>query len=157
MPTNYWMIVGSAENFEISRARGFLIQGIKSRHRKKAERMEPGDRVLYYLTGVQQFGGTASITSGYFEDNQPIWKGKKNGEEYPFRFEIKPEVILEPGTYLDAKEIVPHLDYVKRWPAEHWHLAFQGNVHLFSEKDFNFVESRLLARRSEQPAPSPSS
>ncbi|MEE9247957.1 MAG: EVE domain-containing protein [Dehalococcoidia bacterium] len=157
MPTNHWMIVSSAENFEISRSRGFLIQGIKSRHRKKAERMEPGDRVLYYLTGVQQFGGTASITSGYFEDHQPIWVSKKKGEEYPFRFEIKPDVVLEPGAYVDAKEIVPHLDYVKRWPAEHWHLAFQGNVHLFSEKDFSFVESRLVARRSEQPASTPTS
>ena len=48
---NYWMIVSSAENFEISRELGFLVQGIKSRHREKAERMEPGDRVLYYLDG----------------------------------------------------------------------------------------------------------
>ena len=146
----YWMIVSSAENFEISRELGFLVQGIKSRHRKKAERMEPGDRVLYYLTGVQQFGGTATITSPYYEDHAPIWNSKKKGEEYPFRFGIKPELILEPGTYVDAKAIVPHLEYVKRWPPQHWHLAFQGNVHLFSEEDFSFVEGEISKRMPER-------
>ena len=156
MPTNHWMIVSSAENFEISRSRGFSVQGIKSRHRKKAEKMAPGDRVLYYLTGVQQFGGTASITSEYFEDHQPIWDSKKKGEDYPFRFEIKPDVILEPDSYVDAKDVVPHLEYVRRWPPEHWHLAFQGNVHLLSETDFRFVEEQLASRKSQQPAPASS-
>ena len=149
---NYWMIVSSAENFEISRDLGFELQGIKSRHRKKAERMEPGDRVLYYLTGVQQFGGTATITSPYYEDSAPIWNSKKKGEEYPFRFGIKPDLILEPGTYVDAKSIVPHLEYVKRWPPQHWHLAFQGNVHLLGEQDFSFIEGEISKRMPEREA-----
>ena len=44
MPT-YWMLVSSEENFERSRARGFDIASMKSRHRKKAERVQPGDKV----------------------------------------------------------------------------------------------------------------
>ena len=80
---NYWMIVSSAENFEISRELGFLVQGVKSRHRKKAERMEPGDRVLYYLTGVQQFGGTASITSPYYRRSRPDLEQQEEGRGVP--------------------------------------------------------------------------
>jgi hypothetical protein len=49
---NYWIIVGSPENFARTRARGFTVQGIKSRHRKKAEKMKPGDKIVWYLTGV---------------------------------------------------------------------------------------------------------
>ncbi len=157
MSTNYWMLVSSADNFEVSRNLEFSIQGMKSRHRKKAEKMAPGDRIVYYLTGIQQFGGTATITSEYFEDHKPIWSGKKKGEDYPFRVEIKPDVILAPPQFVDAKSVVPEMEYPKRWPAEHWHLAFQGNVHLLTESDFRLIEERLVASQSEQPAPTSSS
>ena len=43
------MLVSGLDNFRASRARGFTVQGIKSRHRKKAEKMQVGDRVLYYI------------------------------------------------------------------------------------------------------------
>src|SRR2546422_305571 len=56
----FWMLVRSADNFEATKRHGFEVQGVKSRHRKKAERMQPGDRVAYYLTGIQAFGGTAT-------------------------------------------------------------------------------------------------
>ena len=53
---------------------------------------------------------------------------------------------------MDAKAIVPHLEYVKRWPPQHWHLAFQGNVHLFSEEDFSFIEGEISKRMPEREA-----
>ena len=154
MSVNCWMIVSSAENFEVSRSLGFSIQGMKSRHRKKAEKMKIGDRILYYLTGVQKFGGTATITSHYVESHEPIWISKKVGEDYPFRVSIKPDTIPDPGKYLNAFEVVPSMEYVKRWPIEHWHLAFQGNVHLIPEDDFQMVDQRLAAKISELPRPS---
>jgi len=41
------MIVTSPDNFRKSREHGFGIQGLKSRHRKRAEAMRAGDRMLY--------------------------------------------------------------------------------------------------------------
>ena len=38
---HYWIIVGSIDNFRKSAEMGFTLQGLKSRHRKKAERMAP--------------------------------------------------------------------------------------------------------------------
>ena len=35
----YWIIVGSTDNFAKTRGLGFAMHGIKSRHRKKAEKM----------------------------------------------------------------------------------------------------------------------
>lgn len=151
---NYWMLVSSGFNFQISRSLNFTLQGIKSRHRKKAERMEPGDRILYYLTGLQCFAGTATIQSPYFEDNSPIWESKKKGEDYPFRVKIKPDVILEKDEFISAAQIAPHMEYVRKWPPEHWHLAFQGNVHLLPEKDFNLVEQHMKKAASSRAATS---
>ena len=48
----YWMIVTSPENYELTRKLRFAQQGVKSRHRRKAERMAPGDRVCWYLTEI---------------------------------------------------------------------------------------------------------
>ena len=127
---NYWMLVSSLENFRLSRQHGFTIGGMKSRHRKKAEKVRPGDKVVYYLTGVQKLGGIAEATSEYFEDHSPLWESKKKGEDYPLRFSIKPVLILDEEEFLSAEAMARRMTYVKKWPAEHWRLAFQGNVHL---------------------------
>ncbi len=64
------------------------MQGIKSRHRKKADRMKPGDKIVYYLTGLKAFAGISTITSIAFESHDRIWSSgdpKKEAEDYPFR------------------------------------------------------------------------
>ena len=142
---NYWMLVSSEDNFERSRSRGFEIAGMKSRHRKKAERVEPGDKVVFYLTKVQAFGGTAEVTSPFFDSDEEIWESGKKQELYPFRFEVRPEVACEPGDFLAVEPIRGKLQYLKKWPAEHWRLAFQGNVHSLPKKDYETILSLLKA------------
>lgn len=139
----HWMIVTSPDNFEQTRALGFTVQGIKSRHRKKAEKMQSGDRVVYYLTGLQSFGGTATITGSYYEDHRPIWRSRP-GEDYPWRFPITPAVIGAPDHYPRAEALLDQLEFVQRWPRAHWHLAFQGNVHVLPGHDFTVIEDALL-------------
>ena len=143
MPPNYWMLVDSMENFRSTRERDFKVQGVKTRQRKKGQRMEPGDRLLYYLSDVQRFAGTATITSTYFEDHSRVWKDAKPTEDFPFRVEIKPEAILEEEEFMDARQVAPRLDYVRRWPPERWPLAFIGNLHLIPKKDFFLIEDEM--------------
>ena len=59
---NYWIIVGSPDNFEKTKELGFSVQGMKTRQRRKAERMEAGDQFVWYITGDQAFAGYATIT-----------------------------------------------------------------------------------------------
>ncbi len=138
-----WLLVSSAENFETSRERGFDIAGMKSRHRKKAERVAPGDRVLFYLTVVKSIGGAAEVTGSFFEADEPIWESNKPGELYPFRFPIKLLHARAKGEYLAMDGLVHSLDYPKRWPPQHWTLAFQGNVHVLSDADYDKIVKAL--------------
>lgn len=138
-----WLLVSSADNFETSRARGFDIAGMKSRHRKKAERVAAGDRVVFYLVGVKSVGGLAEATGPCFEDTTHIWDSNKPGEEYPYRFPIKLRCARPKGEYLPMESIVHALEYPKRWPPEHWTLAFQGNVHVLSDADFELIAEAL--------------
>ncbi len=153
MSTN-WMLVSGADNFEVSRAMGFSVAGMKERHRRKAERVQAGDRVLFYLTGIQKFGGTATVTDTYYEDRgNRIWESKKAGEyPYPWRFPIKPDVILEPDQFVSAEKLLPRLEWVKTWPPSHWQLAFQGNVHVLSDKDFQTIEDAIKEAASAKAA-----
>src|ERR1700722_7576366 len=84
-----WLLVSSAANFETSRARGFDIAGMKSPHRKKADRVAPAARGFFYRTVVKSIAGLAEVTGPFYEDYTHIWDSNKPGEEYPFRFPIK--------------------------------------------------------------------
>jgi hypothetical protein len=139
----HWCLVTSPGNVEKTRALGFTVQGIKKGHRKKAEKMEPGDRIVVYATGKQAFAFTATITSPYFEDHSPVWTSDKPGEDYPFRFNIKPDVVLDEADYVPANLMVEHMEYTRKWPPQHWRLAFQGNVHVWPEADFKLIEQTM--------------
>ena len=137
------MVASSLENFHITRDLDFTMQGMMIRQRRKAQRMEPGDRIVYYITGVQRFGATATVTSKCTEDHGSIWKSEGKADDFPWRVSIKADVALEDEQFLDAREIGPRMEYVRRWPPEHWPLAFQGNLHILPKSDFELLEQEM--------------
>lgn len=145
-PTN-WILTGSLENFRINVERGFDVIGFKERRRRMAEEFEPGDEIFFYVTGVQAFGGIARVKSEMFEDRTPIWPGKKGKPEaYPWRVEAEPVLILAEGDFVPAEELVTDLQHVRKWPPDHWHLAFQGQLRTIGEDDAELLRERLASR-----------
>lgn len=152
---SYWIVVGSPENFAATRANGFSVQGLKSRHRKKAEAMRPGDKIVWYITGQKAFAGFATVTTTYFEDHTPIWKSrdpKKDAEDYPWRVGIRPDIALEDDGFVPAEPIARQMAYVAKWPAANWTLAFQGNVHKIEHADFELIAAALTTAPVTVPA-----
>ena len=142
MPLNFWMVVCNAENFRITQERGFDLLGLKPQHRRKVQRIGNGDRILYYVTHKRKFTATVTATASFFEDDTPIWENE-GVADWPYRIEIKPEIILEDSQYIDANLLAPRLDYVKRWTPENWYMAFQGNLHLLPKADFLLIEEEM--------------
>lgn len=135
----YWIVVGSPDNYEIARARGFDMFGFKSTRRRESAEMKPGDKLIFYLTGVMKFGGIANVTSEVFEDHAPVFMSeKKPGEDYPFRVKTSGETLLDSGQWLDVKEYATRLDLTRK-RGEHWRLAFQGNLHKISDADYQTI------------------
>jgi hypothetical protein len=144
MPGSHWLITLSPENFTITRDTRFGLLGLRSRHRKKAERVAVGDRVLYYVLNERIFPATATVTSAYFEDRHPMWVNpERKDDPFPYRVHTQPNLVLAPGEGLDAEAIAPRLLYLKRWAPEQWYLALQGDVHLLSAQDFMMVEREM--------------
>jgi len=143
---NCWMIVTSPDNFNKTRELKFTVQGFKSRHRKKAEKMQPGDPLIYYITGEAAFAGICEIASPHFESHDIIWTSPgKPDEHYPWRVKIKKVHIPADSARVRAETLKDDLQYVRKWPAAHWKLAFQGNVHLLPEADYDIIKKALTA------------
>jgi hypothetical protein len=142
-----WILTGSLENFRINVERGFDVIGFKEGRRGQAELFEPGDEIAFYVTGLQAFGGIARVRSGMFEDREPIWPQgkKKKPEPYPWRVEAEPVLILDDDDFVPAEELVGELEHISKWPAEHWHLAFQGQLRTISDADAALLRARLEA------------
>lgn len=139
-----WLLVSSPENFEKNRALGFRQAAMKSRHRRKWERVAAGDRVLFYLTGVKAIGGECRVTGAPFESHERIWgSASRPNEDYPWRIPTEPVVTLEPGRFVPAEPLARQMEYPRRWPPDNWTLAFQGNVHELSDADADLLERGL--------------
>ena len=144
-----WILTGSLDNFRATREHGFGVIGAKQGRRRMAEQIAPGDRIVLYVTGVQAFGAIVRVTGEMYEDRTRIWPGKPSKPDpYPWRFETEPEVVLDEDGFVPAVELAGDLEHVRKWPAEHWQLAFQGQLRTVSDAD-----AQLLVRRLRQAAP----
>jgi hypothetical protein len=142
MPRNFWMVACNEDNYRITKNLGFTIQGLKTEYRRKVQRVEPGDRLLYYVTGIRCFAATATLTSTYREDPTLVWQNEGSAS-WLYRIDIQPGVVLEEPHYIRAGLLAHRLDYVRRWPPENWYMAFQGHLHLLPKNDFFIIEVEL--------------
>jgi hypothetical protein len=139
-----WILTGSPENFEATREHGFKVIGMKELRRNMAQQIEPGDEIVFYLTRIKAFGGIVRVTGEMYEDRTKIWPGKPGKvDPYPWRFETEPVLILDEDTYVPAEELAAELEHVRKWPLEHWTLAFQGQLRTVSDADSALIGARL--------------
>lgn len=144
MANNYWMIVQTEENYKITLDRGFDLVGLTKRQRKRAQRMEPEDRVLFYISGLRKWAASAYIESECFEDDEIIWQSiGSRDERYPYRAKIRKGISLKPNKYINGLELGPTLEYTKRWSPKLWYLAFVDTIHLLPQRDFNLIENEM--------------
>lgn len=142
-----WILTGSPENYAATADHGFTVIGLKERNRNRALEIEPGDRVVLYLTTVKAFAASLRVEGEMFEDRERIWPGKPGKPDpYPWRFPTSLEVIVDEPDWLGAESLADDLEHVRKWPRQHWTLAFQGQIRAVSEQDAHLLMQRLSAR-----------
>jgi len=140
----YYIVVTGPANWEKTAALGWKLLGMKSTRRRMANGFRPGDRIVAYYTGLKQFGAIVAVTSDPFEDHEPIWGSPdKPNEDYPYRVQTDPELVLMPQQRIDAAAMAARMAYTKRWPPQNWTLGFQGNIHEISATDFELVRDEM--------------
>ncbi|KKR51065.1 MAG: hypothetical protein UT84_C0003G0060 [Candidatus Curtissbacteria bacterium GW2011_GWA1_40_16] len=137
----YWILVTHPANFEVMKAKN--MAAMKAKRRSFALAVEPGDKVVFYLTKIGKFGGAAEFTSRARNETSKIFTEEKPGEVHPWRFDVKFEAKLSPEDYKDSELFKDKLNYLKKWPAKYWKLGFQGNVHEIEKEDWETLKKGL--------------
>ena len=141
-----WVLTGSPENFAATRDHDFGVIGLKERRRAFAEQIVPGDRIVLYVTKVMAFGASMRVTGELFEDRTKLWPGKPGkADSYPWRFPTEPELVLEQAEWVPAEQLVDELEHTRKWPRDHWTLAFQGQIRAVSESDGDALLEHMRA------------
>ena len=143
MASNYWMFVETTENAQITREKGYSIFGMSPKYKKRAQRMQPNDRVLFYEKSEMIWTASATISSKYFEDTSEIWPTEGNPDEYKIRINLKPNYILDQSEFIQGLQVGASLEYVKKWAPEKWPLAFWDTLHLLPQRDFKYLEDEM--------------
>ncbi|MCK9486552.1 MAG: EVE domain-containing protein [Dehalococcoidia bacterium] len=145
-----WITVGTPENFEVLRKRNFDIAAFKSSRKKQSGEMQPGDRIVFYLTQRVLFGGVVEVTGEAFEDRSDIGldsEGKPD-EDFPYRIQTRPIVIAPPGNEIDVRDITDLLDKTRNFGPKKLGMCFRGNLHKISDADLEVIEGLLRGRAS---------
>lgn len=143
MAKTFWLVSISSDNSDKTFTSGFNIQGFDKKSRKKVDVMIPDDRLLYYINDKKVFSATATVTSSMFEGSDIIWNSHDEKEIFPYRVHTKKDLYLEYDRSVDATYVAPSLEYLRKWPANRWGLAFFGMLHIIPQNDFNFIEHEL--------------
>jgi hypothetical protein len=145
--TRTWILTGSPENYEATAAHDHSVIGLKEGRRNFALQIEEGDRIVLYLTKITAFAASIIVTGEMYEDRSKIWPGKPGkADPYPWRFPTAPELVLPQEDWLPAERLARSLEHIRKWPAEHWKLAFQGQIRAISETDTATLMAEMHAR-----------
>jgi hypothetical protein len=147
-----WILTGSPENYAATRRRDFSVIGLKERNRNRALEIEPGDRIVFYLTQVKAFAASVRVEGELYEDRTKLWPGKPGKvDPYPWRFATSPEIVLDEPGWIPAGSLAGELEHVAKWPPEHWTLAFQGQIRAVSEHDAEVLLNRMTSAAATAP------
>ena len=90
---NYYMIVTNEIDYEWDIDNKFVCAGFPDRNKKSLKQMNPGDRIIYYVTKQSKFMAAVEVVGEYFYSEEPIWDDPY--DLWPHRIHTKPLVFIE--------------------------------------------------------------
>jgi hypothetical protein len=97
---NYWLDLFTGTTWDEFQKYGASISGFSHRMRKTVQKIQPGDILLCYLTGVMHWVGALEVIA-QSNDKTRIWKEV----EFPSRLKVKPLVMLSPSNGIPMSQL----------------------------------------------------
>ena len=136
MSSKYWLDLFTGQTWEEFLANGAKVSGFRENRRKMAEKVQPGDVFICYLTGVSRFIGLLKVNSKCYKDNKPIWKD----EVFPIRFEVELLLKLDPKTAVLVTTLRDRLSiFDDIEPGRQWSGFFRGSPTEFKSQDAEII------------------
>lgn len=149
---DYYTDLFSPETYKAFSSSERTVSGFRTRHRKTAARLKPGDILVCYVTRVSRWCGLLEVVEGPFEDNSPIFQ--PDADPFVVRFNVKPIV------WLPIEEAIPihedlvwnHLSFTKKLEKSslRWTGKVRGSLVRLEAADGKALESILRRQSSER-------
>ena len=143
---NYYMIITDRYDYECDVKNAFECAGFPARNEKSARKMEPGDKIIFYVTKKSVFMAAVEVTGSYFYSQQQIWVDPY--DLWCHRVKTKPLTYIEnvkDGVFI--KDIWDNLEFIKN--KGKWGSQVQGSFRRISEHDYNEIYKHISERGSK--------
>lgn len=121
------------------------VSGFQPRHRKLAARVQPGDRLVCYMTKLSRWCGVFEVLDGPFEDETPIFY--PDADPFVVRFHVRPRICLDVEKAVPIKEraLWAHLTFTAGYQtgSSAWAQKVKGSLTALTEADGALIESVL--------------
>ena len=137
MSNNFWMSVQKLDDFENLKKEDFNELVVPKNSQKKANRMEPNDRLIFYITELKEWAASGTVDSHNFS------KEEKKEEDLIYKATISINYLLNEEDYIKGAILGPSLYYLRNWNPEKWDLAFTDPLYLLPRQDFKVIEGEM--------------
>lgn len=153
---NHFVTLFSPETHARFSASDRTQAGYRARQRKAAERVNVGDLLVCYVTGVSRWVGLLEVVSSVFEDTTPLFAD--TDDPFFVRLKVKPVVWLPPqqGIPIHDPAVWSKLSFTREHAPETvtWTGAVRTSLAPLSSSDGPFLE-HLLREQGNTPKPYP--
>lgn len=147
MAEKYWLDLFTGQTWEEFLENGATVSGFREYRQRMAEKIQPGDYFICYLTGISRFIGLLKVKSKFYKDEKPIWKN----EIFPIRFDVELLVKLNPKNaipVLNLRDQLSIFDSIKL--GRQWSGFFRG-----SPTEFKTNDAKIIIRAIEEASRNP--
>lgn len=108
MKRGYWLDLFTWTTWQEFQKAGHSISGFRESRWKIVQKIQEGDYLLCYLTGLSRFIGLLEVTSKPFQKfEKDIWKD----EEFPCRMRVEQIILLAPETAIPVYDLRESLSF----------------------------------------------
>jgi hypothetical protein len=144
----YFLDLFSPETYEAYGNSDRTVSGFRPRQRNAAARINPGDKLLCYVTKLSRWVGVLRVIDGPFIDDQPIFYAEN--DPFVVRFHVAPEVWLpvEKAIPIYADEVWNRLSFTREYlrGLSTWTGKIRASLATLSDDDGSFLEKLLVAQ-----------
>lgn len=124
---NYWLDLFTVQTYEEFRNAGARVSGFRERQWNRCQRIQIGDKLLCYLTGISRWAGVLIVKGHPFRSTDKIWEM----EAFPVRLNVESEILLPPEYSIPHQSLMTTLHS----PANAWAGLLRGSPNLLKVED----------------------
>lgn len=148
---NYWLNLFTGPTWHEFRDAGGQVSGFRKKMRKAVERIEPGDILLCYITGIKRWTGAVRVL-GPSDDTSEIW----SLADFPVRLSVETLIWLPPENGIPMEALEGKVAFYEGPKDAGKYKAFvRSSPRLFQRRDDGELIMSLLREAEKNPVNRP--